>query len=78
MVLLQVLYRSSSGNFGEFVVKINLILKYLYKPKVEFIIFGDLNLYPTNAPDPFKSASYERTKWVRCGHFNAPHSHVQA
>jgi len=24
------------------------------------------NLYPTNAPDPFKSASYERSKWVRC------------
>jgi len=36
------------------------------------------NLYPTNAPDPFKSVSYERTKWVRCGHLNAPHSHVQA
>jgi len=35
-----------------------------------------LNPYPTNAPDPFKSASYERTKWVRCGHLNAPHSHV--
>jgi len=33
-------------------------------------------LYPTNAPDPFKSVSYERSKWVRCGHLNAPHSHV--
>jgi len=37
-----------------------------------------VNLYPTNAPDPFKSESYERTKWVRCSHLNAPHSHVQA
>jgi len=37
-----------------------------------------LNLYPTNAPDPFKSASEERTKWVHCGHLNAPYSHVQA
>ena len=34
--------------------------------------------YPTNAPDPFKLASYEHTKWVRCGHLNAAHSHVQA
>jgi len=37
-----------------------------------------VNLHLTNAPDPFKSASYEHTKWVRCGHLNAPHSHVQA
>ena len=37
-----------------------------------------LLLYPANAPDPFKSVSYERTKRVRCGHLNAPHSHVQA
>jgi len=37
-----------------------------------------INLYPTNAPDPFKSASYECTKWVRCGHLNALHNHVRA
>ena len=37
-----------------------------------------LNLYRMNAPDPFKSATYERTKWVRCGHLNPPHSPVQA
>ena len=36
-----------------------------------------INLYLMNAPDPFKSATYERTKWVRCGHLNALHSHVQ-
>jgi len=32
-----------------------------------------LNLYLMNAPDPFKSASCESTKWVHCGHLNAPH-----
>jgi len=40
--------------------------------------YSCFNLYLTNAPDPFKSVSYERTKWVRCGHLNAPHSHIQA
>jgi len=39
---------------------------------------GNFYVYPTNAPDPFKSASYERTKWVRYGHLNPPHSHVHA
>ena len=34
------------------------------------------NFYPTNAPNPFKSVSYERTKQVRCGHLNAPHTTV--
>ena len=37
-----------------------------------------IDLYPTNAPDPFKSASYERNKRLRCGHLIVPHSHVQA
>jgi len=37
-----------------------------------------INLYPMNASNPFKSASYKRTKWVRCGHLNAPYSHWQA
>jgi len=35
-------------------------------------------IYPTNATDPFKSASDERNKWVRYGHLNALYSHVQA
>jgi len=43
-----------------------------------YLIKARFNLYPTNAPDPFKSASYERTKLVRCGHLNPLHSHVQA
>jgi len=42
------------------------------------LIITIINFYPTNAPDPFKSATYERIKCVCCGHLNAPHSHVQA
>jgi hypothetical protein len=37
------IYRSPSGNFGEFAVQLDLILKYLHKPKVEFLICGDFN-----------------------------------
>ena len=43
----------------------------------DFTISYCINLYPTNAPDPFKPALYERTISVRCGHLNAPYSHVQ-
>ena len=32
-IILLCIYRSSSGNFGEFAVQLDLILKYLYKPK---------------------------------------------
>ena len=38
------LYRSPSGNFGEFAIQLQLILKYLHKPKLEFIICGDFNV----------------------------------
>ena len=44
------------------------------QPKEAQNISQTLKLYPMNAPDPFNSASYERTMWVRCGHLNAPHS----
>ena len=44
LIILLCIYRSPSGNFGEFVVQIDLILKYLYKSKVEFIICGDFNV----------------------------------
>jgi len=37
----------------------NMIPSYI---KTEFGNPKKFNLYPTNAPDPFKSASYERTK----------------
>ena len=43
-IILLCIYRFSSGDFGEFVVQLDLILKYLYKPKVEFIICGDFNV----------------------------------
>jgi len=48
------------------------------KKKTQTSVWGVevFNLYPMNAPDPFKSVSYERTKWVRGSHLNAPHIHV--
>ena len=36
--------QSPSGNVGEFAIQPDQILKYLYKPKVEFIICADLNV----------------------------------
>ena len=36
--------QSPSGNVGEFAIQPDQILKYLYKPKVEFIICGDFNV----------------------------------
>lgn len=38
--------RSPIGNFGEFAVQLDLILKYSHKRKVEFIICGDFNINP--------------------------------
>jgi hypothetical protein len=38
------IYRSPSGKFGEFVVQLDLILEYVYKPKLKLIICGDLNV----------------------------------
>jgi len=43
-IILLCIYRSPSGNFGEFSLLLDLILKYLHKPKVEFIIYGDFNV----------------------------------
>jgi hypothetical protein len=42
--ILLCIYRFPSGNFGEFVVQLDLILKYVYKPKLEFIICGYFNV----------------------------------
>ena len=43
LTVLLCIYISPSGNFGEFAVQLDLILKCLYKPKVEFIICGNFN-----------------------------------
>jgi len=43
LIILLSIYRSPSGNFGEFAVQLDLILKYLQKPKLEFIICGAFN-----------------------------------
>jgi len=42
-IILLCIYRSS-GNFGEFAVQLDLILKYLHKPNVELLICGDFNV----------------------------------
>jgi hypothetical protein len=44
LIILLCIYRSPCGNFGEFVVQLDLILKYLQKPKLEFIMCGDFNV----------------------------------
>jgi hypothetical protein len=43
LITLLCIYRSPSGDFGEFAVQFDLILKYLQKPKFEFMC-GDFNL----------------------------------
>jgi hypothetical protein len=37
-------YRASSGDINEFLRRLDTTLKYLYNPKVEFIICGDINV----------------------------------
>ena len=44
LIILLYIFRSPSGNFGEFAIQLDLILKHLYKPKLEFIICGDFNV----------------------------------
>ena len=44
LVILLCIYRSPSGNFGEFAIQLDLILKYLYESKLEFIICVDINV----------------------------------
>jgi len=36
-------YRVSTGDFHQFIKNLDDALKYLYKPKVELLIFGDIN-----------------------------------
>jgi hypothetical protein len=38
------MYRAPSGDINEFLQKLDAILKYLYSPKSEFIICGDINI----------------------------------
>jgi hypothetical protein len=38
------LYRAPSGDINEFLKRLDAILKYLYSPKSEFIICGDINI----------------------------------
>jgi exonuclease III len=38
------IYRAPSGDINEFLKRLDAILKYLYIPKSEFIICGDINI----------------------------------
>jgi hypothetical protein len=38
------LYRAPSGDFNQFLRGLDAILKYLYNPKTEFLICGDINI----------------------------------
>jgi len=37
------IYRAPTGYFNQFLKKLDVALKYLYKPKTEFLICGDVN-----------------------------------
>jgi exonuclease III len=38
------MYRAPSGGINEFLKRLDAILKYLYSPKSEFIVCGDINV----------------------------------
>jgi hypothetical protein len=38
------LYRAPTGDFNRFIKALGGTLKYLYKPKAEFLICGDINI----------------------------------
>ena len=38
------IYRSPTGNFANFIKGIDAILNQLYKPNIEIIIYGDINV----------------------------------
>jgi exonuclease III len=38
------LYRAPSANFNKFIKRLDTTLKYLYNPKSEFLICGDINV----------------------------------
>ena len=39
------LCRAPTRDFNQFIKNLDNVLKYLYKPKVEFLICGDINTY---------------------------------
>jgi len=55
LIILLCIYTSPSGNIGKFAVQIDLILKYSYTPKLEYIC-GDFNvnflIYSSSAEQP--------------------------
>ena len=51
LIILLCIYSSPCRNFGECAVQLDLILKFLYKPKWEVIICGNFNIYIFNRID---------------------------
>jgi hypothetical protein len=43
-VIMLSLYRASSGDFSQFVERLDVTLKYLYNPRSEYLIFGDISI----------------------------------
>ena len=37
------IYRAPTGNYNQFLKKLDDTLKYLYEPKAEFLLYGDIN-----------------------------------
>jgi hypothetical protein len=48
------LYRAPSGDFNQFLKRLDTILKYPYNPKSEFIICGDINIDYLNESNQIK------------------------
>jgi exonuclease III len=51
------LYRAPSGDVNEFIERLDATLKYLYNPKSEFIICGDININYLNENNQKKQVS---------------------
>jgi exonuclease III len=52
------LYRAPSGDFNQFLKRLDTTLKYLYNPKYEFIICGDINIDYLNENNQKKQTHY--------------------
>jgi hypothetical protein len=51
-------YRSPSANFNQFIKRLDATLKYLYNPKSEFLIYGDINVDYVNNNNWKKQTHY--------------------
>jgi len=42
-IVFKYIYRAPTGDFNQFIKKLDDTLKYLYKPKAEFLLCGEIN-----------------------------------